>query len=107
MKLLERDAQLQALSDMFTSSARGIGGVALGSGAVATGKTAIVRAFTEQAVADDAVLLDSIASRSERTEPLGVVRQLFARTGLSADLLGSAMHILDDAALKMTLYEPD
>ncbi|UQT61885.1 AAA family ATPase [Streptomyces durmitorensis] len=63
----------------------GHGGVLLVSGAVASGKTALLRAFGERASAAGALFLQATASEAESDLPLGVMGQLL----LGADLPGA------------------
>jgi DNA-binding CsgD family transcriptional regulator len=107
MRLLERTAQLNALRDMFAACTRGTGGVALVSGAVATGKTTLVHTFAEQAISEGALFLGALGSRTERAVPFGVLRQLFLGSDLNGTLSARAMRTLDDAALKVIAGEPD
>jgi DNA-binding CsgD family transcriptional regulator len=105
--LLQRDAELAALAAMFAASRHGTGGAVLVSGPPAVGKTALIHAFAEQAVAEGALLVGAACSRSEQALPLGVVRQLFSSAALEPEACGRAKELLDHAALKATLYEPE
>ncbi|MFC5744434.1 AAA family ATPase [Actinomadura rugatobispora] len=77
MRLVGRDEEFAALREVFTACRHGRGGVAVVSGQVTTGKTALLRAFTEWAVDSGALFLGATASRSERDVPYGVLEQLF------------------------------
>ncbi len=105
--LLQREAELAALAAMFAAARHGTGGAVLVSGAVAVGKTALIHTFAEQAVADGALLVGAACSRSEQALPLGVVRQLFGSSALDPEACGRAKELLDHAALRATLYEPE
>ncbi|WP_229859505.1 ATP-binding protein, partial [Streptomyces anandii] len=76
LKLVERESHLGALNELLHSAGNGRGRVALLSGAVASGKTELLEAFTEQAIDDGAILLDATASRAERALPFGILRKI-------------------------------
>ncbi|MGW0537775.1 helix-turn-helix transcriptional regulator [Streptomyces sp. NPDC003032] len=82
MDLLERDAELALLGEEFEQCLRGRSRVVVIDGAPGSGKTALVRAFTERAEAAGALLLHAGASRTESTIPLSLVEQLFQGTAL-------------------------
>ncbi|WBB78706.1 LuxR family transcriptional regulator [Micromonospora sp. WMMD882] len=106
MNLLERDGELARLCGMAADVRRGVGGVALVSGPVASGKSALLHAFARRLAGGPAahparqrlpgggpagllpggpaVLLAATASRAERPVRLGVVRQLLAAAPLPA-----------------------
>lgn len=73
------------MGSMLDACAAGHGGVALVSGAVASGKTALLRAFGEHAAATGALFLQATGAGAERDLPLGVMGQLL----LGADLPGA------------------
>jgi DNA-binding CsgD family transcriptional regulator len=77
MDLVERDDACNSLDQLLTESIRGKGRLAILSGATGSGKTALLHAFAERAVAIGAAFLSATGSRTERTLPLGVVRQIF------------------------------
>ncbi|MGP3922833.1 AAA family ATPase [Streptomyces sp. 8N616] len=99
MNLVDRDEELSIMESMLDACAAGHGGVLLVSGAVASGKTALLRAFGERAIAAGALLLQATASDAERELPLGVMGQLL----LGADLPGAdarrAARLLDLVAV--------
>ncbi len=64
LKLVERESHLGTLNELLRSAGNGRGRVALLSGAVASGKTELLEAFTEQAIDEGAILLDATASRA-------------------------------------------
>ena len=45
LRLVDRDAQLAALQQLWSQASAGAGGVTLLEGSVATGKTALLRTF--------------------------------------------------------------
>lgn len=81
MNLVERDKELSVMEGMFDAATAGQGGVLLVSGAVASGKSALLRAFGERAAAAGALLLQATASDAERDMPLGVMGQLLLGVG--------------------------
>jgi DNA-binding CsgD family transcriptional regulator len=77
MKLIERQGELDALTEAFTDCADGRGLVVVVSGPPATGKTALLDAFSEDVMDSGALFLGATASRAERDQTLGVMSQLF------------------------------
>ncbi|MFE7118976.1 AAA family ATPase, partial [Streptomyces sp. NPDC057654] len=73
------------MGNMLDACAAGHGGVAWVSGPVASGKTALLRAFGERAAETGALLLRATAAGADHDQPLGVMRQLL----LGADLPGA------------------
>ncbi|WP_309030457.1 helix-turn-helix transcriptional regulator [Streptomyces alfalfae] len=82
MNLVERGTELSIFESMLDSCARGCGGVLLVSGAVASGKTALLRAFGERASAAGALYVQATASEAECDQPFGVMGQLLLGAGL-------------------------
>ncbi|WP_176611275.1 LuxR family transcriptional regulator [Actinomadura sp. WMMB 499] len=64
---------------MFRSARCGRGGIALVTGPLATGKTALLHVLAERAEASGALLLRASGAPAERTLPYGIVGQLLAR----------------------------
>ncbi|MGW7084641.1 helix-turn-helix transcriptional regulator [Streptomyces sp. NPDC054871] len=85
MNLVDREEEFSIMDGMLNASMAGHGGVLLVSGAVASGKTALLRAFGERATAAGALFLQATASEAESDLPLGVMGQLL----LGADLPGA------------------
>ncbi|MFE0177294.1 AAA family ATPase [Streptomyces sp. NPDC059002] len=85
MDLVERGEEFSIMQNMLGSCEAGHGGVVLVSGAVASGKTALLRAFGERATAAGALYLQATASEAESDLPLGVMGQLL----LGADPVGA------------------
>ncbi|ATL32417.1 ATP-binding protein [Streptomyces formicae] len=85
MDLVERGEEFSIMQKMLASCEAGHGGVLLVSGAVASGKTALLRAFGERATAAGALYLQATASAAESDLPLGVMGQLL----LGGDPLGA------------------
>lgn len=82
MNLVERGEAFSIMESMLGSCAGGHGGVLLVSGPVASGKTALLRAFGERATAAGALYLQATASQAESDLPLGVMGQLLLGAGL-------------------------
>ncbi|MEU9370784.1 AAA family ATPase [Streptomyces avermitilis] len=83
MNLVDRTEELSVMESMLGACGAGRGGVLWVNGAVASGKTALLRAFGARATANGALFLQATASETERVLPLGVLGQLL----LGADLL--------------------
>ncbi|WP_306336608.1 LuxR family transcriptional regulator [Streptomyces sp. KL118A] len=82
MNVVERGEELSIMEHMLGSAASGHGGVVLVSGAVASGKTALLRAFSPCVTAAGALYLQATASAAETDLPLGVMGQLLLGAGL-------------------------
>ncbi|MFD3573377.1 AAA family ATPase [Streptomyces sp. NPDC058644] len=85
MNLVDRGEEFSIMDGMLNACMAGHGGVLLVSGAVASGKTALLRAFSARASAAGALFLQATASEAESDLPLGVMGQLL----LGADLPGA------------------
>jgi DNA-binding CsgD family transcriptional regulator len=86
MLLAERDRQLDYLRQLLAESAEGNGRIAIVSGPVGTGKTALLHVFSEYADDFGARLLTAVGSRAEQSLPFGVLRQLFYGAARSAEI---------------------
>ncbi|MFF3641241.1 AAA family ATPase [Streptomyces sp. NPDC002564] len=82
MNLVERGEELSIMEHLLDACAEGQGGVILVSGAVASGKTALLRAFGARVETADALYLQATASDAESDLPLGVMGQLLLGAGL-------------------------
>ncbi|MGY5082293.1 AAA family ATPase [Streptomyces nigrescens] len=89
MGLVERDAVVAELRTALSDSAKGRGKVAVIRGGIASGKTALLRAFEEHAVASGATLLRASGAPSEQSLRFGVIEQFFS--GATTPPEGSAM----------------
>ncbi|MEV0387450.1 AAA family ATPase [Nonomuraea sp. NPDC050643] len=96
MTLVDRAGELAVLNDAFTDCLESKGGVVVVSGAPASGKTALLQAFTRQAGTAGAVILDTIAAPGERSQPLGVISQLLGGARLPAADSARVVRLLDD-----------
>lgn len=75
--LAERDGELGYLAELLTGGRGGQARVALVGGPPGSGKTALLRAFAEQAIDAGAVVLTAACSGERPPAPLGVAGQLF------------------------------
>ncbi|WP_143573591.1 AAA family ATPase, partial [Streptomyces acidiscabies] len=82
MNLVERTDELAALHGVFDCSPYVRGRLVVLSGAVATGKTALLRAWTDRLSRGGALVLTATACRAERALALGVLEQLLRSPGL-------------------------
>ncbi|MGX1630243.1 AAA family ATPase [Streptomyces albidoflavus] len=76
MTLVERGEELDLLTGLLADAHDGRGHTVVVSGPVATGKSALLRAFAEQAADSGALVLTAIAALEEAEVPLGVMDQL-------------------------------
>src|SRR5713226_6556019 len=104
MILVERERELAALENVFAACRGGSGTILLISGAVGSGKTALMHAFAARALAGNAIFLSAAATHSGRALPLGVLGQLFRGARLPAANSARAAHLLDDGTLKAARY---
>ncbi|RAY11924.1 hypothetical protein DPM19_28590 [Actinomadura craniellae] len=105
--LVERDDELSSLQDLLIETFQGRKRVAVVTGAVATGKTALLHTFAGHAVNSGSVFLSATASRAERDVPLGVIGQLLRSANLSAAENDRVTRLLDSAALTLALQSAD
>ncbi|WP_198284289.1 helix-turn-helix transcriptional regulator [Saccharomonospora xinjiangensis] len=100
--LIERHDALETLNRLFTEATKGKGQVALVTGGPASGKTALMDAFTDQLADSGALLLTATGSRAEMRLQMGVIDQLFQSAEPSAGMRGlvtvSTSDTDDDAA---------
>jgi DNA-binding CsgD family transcriptional regulator len=96
MLLTERDRQLDYLRQLLVESARGGGRIAIISGPVGTGKTALLHVFSEYATAFGGRSLTAVGSRAEQTVSLGLLRQLFQSIARSPELSDRITTLLDE-----------
>ncbi|WP_283133065.1 helix-turn-helix transcriptional regulator [Rhizohabitans arisaemae] len=96
MSLIERDDELATLRATLGAAMAGRGRCALVSGVAATGKSALLQAFTDHALQVGAVTVTAITSRMERCLPLGVIGQLIRDAPLIGEERTRALALLDD-----------
>ncbi|MEU7583236.1 AAA family ATPase [Streptomyces sp. NPDC041068] len=95
MNLVERGEEFSIMENMLDACAAGHGGVVLVSGPVASGKTALLRAFGARATAAGALYLQATASDAESDLPLGVMGQLLLGAGLPGADARRAARLVD------------
>jgi DNA-binding CsgD family transcriptional regulator/type II secretory pathway predicted ATPase ExeA len=105
--LAGRDEEIQALDALFHDCAAGRGLVAVIRGPVASGKTTLLRALAERAVAAGAIFLSAVASRAERGLQLGVLDQLFRDSQLPAAVTSRVAELLESHAPADERAEPE
>jgi DNA-binding CsgD family transcriptional regulator/tetratricopeptide (TPR) repeat protein len=106
MKLIERDSQLATLQELFIDCQQGRGRVAIITGPVASGKTALLHTFADRAVKSGAVFLTAAASQTEVGQPFGLIGQLFEGADLSVESARRVRRLLDESALSAMVPEP-
>ncbi|BCL26231.1 AAA family ATPase [Streptomyces aurantiacus] len=97
VNLVEQTDELAALQGVFDCSPHTRGSLVVLSGAVATGKTALLREWTDRLGRRGALVLTAAACRAERDLPLGVLEQLLRSPDLPAADAGRALAWLDEA----------
>lgn len=83
--LFERERELEMLDGLFAETATGRGRIVLVSGAVANGKTELLRTFVDRNNSGEAIFLSATATAADREIPFGVLRQLLECTPVSAE----------------------
>lgn len=104
--LVGRDGEIVALNALFRDCAQGKGIVAVIRGPVASGKTTLLQALAEQAVAAGAIFLGAVASRAERSLPLGILDQLFRGSPLPAAIAPRVADLMESHTLIRTPPDP-
>ncbi|MFJ6136243.1 AAA family ATPase [Kitasatospora sp. NPDC092286] len=117
MMLVERDEQLAFLAGLLVEAVGGRGRIAVVSGPAATGTSALLDEFVEQAAEAGALPLTAVGSAAEAGLPLGVLGQLLrgapvpaeqratVRELLAADVDGRHSAARDLSALLLDLAE--
>ncbi|MFB9968290.1 helix-turn-helix transcriptional regulator [Sinosporangium siamense] len=80
--MLERDDEFALLRGLLAECRKGLGSATTITGAVASGKTELLHAFSAEVAGGGVPVLSALASSAERTLPLGVVGQLFNHASL-------------------------
>jgi DNA-binding CsgD family transcriptional regulator len=119
MRLVEQEEQLTRLDLMFADCMAGRGRIALVSGALGSGKTALLQEFGERVADAGAAFVMAVGSWAERGLRFGVISQLLHDTAVSAlgrrfvnamlhrtALLGPALHALCLGLLELTERTP-
>ncbi|WP_345566038.1 helix-turn-helix transcriptional regulator [Nonomuraea rosea] len=98
MVLIERDEALDVLHEQLAGALSGRGRVAMVSGAVGVGKSALLEAVAEQAIERGALAVTATGSPLERDLRLGVIGQLIQDAPLMAAELELALAMLAEGA---------
>jgi DNA-binding CsgD family transcriptional regulator len=85
MKMVEREKEMDFLKRLLSEAGAGRGCAALITGPLAVGKSTLLDAFAEHALATGAFALTAVAAEAESGFPLGVIRQLLHRAPLGPD----------------------
>jgi DNA-binding CsgD family transcriptional regulator len=97
MNLVERDEAIATLDGLLGAAVAGKGRVAVITGPVATGKTALLATFTERVVERDALAITASGSLAEQDLPFGVISQLLLDAPLVPEARQRAMNLLYEA----------
>ncbi|HEX6526854.1 MAG TPA: AAA family ATPase [Streptosporangiaceae bacterium] len=106
MRLVEREDELMTLRRLLAASRSGRGNVVLISGPVASGKTALLQVFAEEASLAGVVCLHASASTSEQALSLEIMGQLIASATLSPEIAKRTKRLLNAGALVGHLNDP-
>ncbi|MEU2792366.1 AAA family ATPase [Streptomyces sp. NPDC007100] len=98
-ELVERDFALTALRNLFGTLSPRHGHAVLVSGPTATGRSALLRAFAEEAAAAGALVLAAAGSPAECRLPYGLVHQLLPGLRLMGGTAGPRPRGADGAAV--------
>jgi DNA-binding CsgD family transcriptional regulator len=96
MILAERDEQLASLDRLMADCRAGNGQFVLIEGAVAHGKTELLRTFAERAADAGSLFLSAICSQAESALPMGVLSQLFHNIDIVPGFQERVAGLLDD-----------
>jgi len=97
MELVERGECLRQLEESLVRATEENGEVVVVSGAIASGKTALLNAFAARVEASEALFLTATGSPAEESHPFGVLQQLFDSARLEATDAGRISALLDEA----------
>lgn len=97
-RLVERADELAKLTELFVACTQGAGGLAVVSGAVGIGKTALLRALSERSTEAGGLVLTAAGVQSERTAPLETVGELLRSVELPASAAERVARLLDEAS---------
>ncbi|MGX7825885.1 AAA family ATPase [Actinokineospora sp. 24-640] len=93
--LVERRDELCLMHGAYAECVAGEGRSVLVSGGLASGKTALLHAFAEQAADKGALPLTATGTRMERSVRMGVMWQLFRSAPLPAETLDRVSRLID------------
>lgn len=98
MKYVHHRAEMSILGEMYEGVRQGRGRVALIGGPVASGKTSLLGRLADTALESGAVVLQAIASDSERDLPFGVLGQLVQSPAVPAGAADEFAALLEAGA---------
>lgn len=107
MVLVERRDALARLTSLFADSIAGVGRLALVSGGLASGKTALLHAFCDYAAERGALVLTATGSRAESALQMGVIGQLLHSAALPAEVTELASRLGAAGAAQPAEADPD
>lgn len=105
--LFERDEELSRLDELFAGAAMGSGAVAVVSGAVGMGRTALLHAAAERVAEAGGLVLSATGVRVERAVPLGVIDELFWSTQLPGEVTARIAALVGEGAFAAALADLD
>ncbi|WP_049659141.1 AAA family ATPase, partial [Kitasatospora sp. MY 5-36] len=94
MMLVERDEHLAFLAGLLTEAVGGRGRIAVVSGPAATGTSALLDEFVEQAAGAGVLPLTAVGSAAETGLPLGVLGQLLRGAPVPAEQRAAVRELL-------------
>jgi len=97
-RLTDRDEHQSSLTALLADAVAGRGHTVLVTGAVASGKTALLSALAEQAGQVGALLLETSCPASAERLPFGLLHRLLHGTAARPELLAESHALLDTAA---------
>lgn len=103
MRLYERDEPLSDLRALFAECRLGQQRTAVLTGAVGTGRTEVVRTFTQDAVGAGALHCAATICDVDRTLPFGTIWQLFVNQGLPTRTRKQVAQLLDSEVIHTRL----
>ncbi|ETK35445.1 LuxR family transcriptional regulator [Microbispora corallina] len=98
MALVEREEVLASLEDLLADAVTGRGKIAIVSGAVASGKTALLNTLVEDALEHGALALTASCSQSETGLALAVLSQILHNAPLTPDEEERTRNLLHEGA---------
>ncbi|MGW4797599.1 AAA family ATPase [Nonomuraea sp. NPDC004297] len=107
MTLIERQEEMACLESLVASAILGKGRDALISGPAGMGKSALLRALSEQAIELGALAVTATGSRTEQDLQFGVLRQLIRDAPLVEEERERSERLLDEGVLAATAAHAD
>jgi DNA-binding CsgD family transcriptional regulator len=106
MAIDERREGLTSLEELLTEMVAGKGRIAMVTGAIATGKSELLYAFSEQAFEHGALPLTATGSVAESGLPLGVLGQLLHNAPLTDEQRERTMNLLHEGMSSQLSNDP-